>query len=96
MAEKFHDRQFDDGTQVKLAIFRGYVRSWIPVFLTARRAGRNQHVVRQVGRRQRGALPGEIAGRGAQPRDGQFADTHTDVDAFLQQVHHPGSSELGL
>lgn len=39
MAKKFHDDEFDDATQIKLAIFRGYIRKWLPVFLTARKSG---------------------------------------------------------
>lgn len=27
----FHDKTFDDGTLAKLAVFRGYIRAWIPV-----------------------------------------------------------------
>jgi len=34
MAKGFHERGYDDATQVKLAIFREYIRKWIPVFLT--------------------------------------------------------------
>ena len=30
----FHNRSFDDGTQLKLALFRRYIRKWLPVFLT--------------------------------------------------------------
>lgn len=45
MAKHFHESEFDDGTQVKLAIFRGYIRKWLPVFLTARKSGRNQEQV---------------------------------------------------
>lgn len=30
----FHDKTFDPGTQLKLELFRGYIREWIPVFLT--------------------------------------------------------------
>lgn len=45
MAKEFHDKPFDDGTLVKLDIFQGYIRRWIPVFLTDRRQKRNQKVV---------------------------------------------------
>ncbi len=31
---RFHDRQFDSATRLKLEIFRGYLQEWIPVFLT--------------------------------------------------------------
>jgi three-Cys-motif partner protein len=34
MAKSFHENEFNDATQVKLSIFRGYIREWIPVFLT--------------------------------------------------------------
>ena len=45
MAKHFHETAFDDATQVKLAVFRGYIRKWLPVFLTARRSGANQQAV---------------------------------------------------
>ena len=32
---EFHDKSFDAGTKRKLELFRGYLREWIPVFLTA-------------------------------------------------------------
>jgi len=40
--EGFYDRAFDDATQIKLGLFRGYIREWIPVFLNQpkRRRGR--------------------------------------------------------
>jgi three-Cys-motif partner protein len=41
MAKEFHKNEFDDATQVKLAIFRGYIREWLPVFLTNRNSGQN-------------------------------------------------------
>lgn len=34
MNKIFHDQEFDDGTALKLDIFRGYIREWISVFLT--------------------------------------------------------------
>ncbi|OGV38104.1 MAG: hypothetical protein A2X48_07460 [Lentisphaerae bacterium GWF2_49_21] len=34
---KFHDSEFDEATLLKLEIFRGYIREWIPVFLTKNR-----------------------------------------------------------
>lgn len=34
MNEDFHDKPFDETTQDKLSIIRGYIREWIPVFLT--------------------------------------------------------------
>ena len=30
----FHDKPFDAGTKLKLDIFRGYIREWLPVFLS--------------------------------------------------------------
>jgi len=30
---KFHDKPFDEGTLVKLSLFRDYLREWLPVFL---------------------------------------------------------------
>jgi len=30
----FHDKPFDAGTKLKLDIFRGYIRKWLPVFLS--------------------------------------------------------------
>jgi len=32
--KSFHEKTFDTGTQLKLALFRGYIREWIPVFLS--------------------------------------------------------------
>ncbi|NLX04592.1 MAG: three-Cys-motif partner protein TcmP [Phycisphaerae bacterium] len=34
MARDFHDEAFDRETELKLDIFRGYIREWLPVFLT--------------------------------------------------------------
>lgn len=34
---EFHKEAFDDGTILKLEIFRGYIREWLPVFLTVTR-----------------------------------------------------------
>jgi three-Cys-motif partner protein len=34
MVSDFHEKQFDESTTLKLAVFRGYIREWIPVFLT--------------------------------------------------------------
>ena len=34
MVGKFHAKPFDDGTLLKLEIFRGYIREWLPVFLS--------------------------------------------------------------
>ena len=45
MAKSFHDNEFDDATQIKLAIFRGYIRKWIPVFLTAWKEGSNREAI---------------------------------------------------
>lgn len=33
MAKDLHDKPFDEGTNAKLAIFRDYLREWLPVFL---------------------------------------------------------------
>ncbi|HUW82551.1 MAG TPA: three-Cys-motif partner protein TcmP [Phycisphaerae bacterium] len=43
---RFHDNVFDDATQLKLEIFRGYIREWLPVFLTQYKGSRSQR--RQV------------------------------------------------
>jgi three-Cys-motif partner protein len=45
MAKKFHEDEFDDGTQVKLSIFREYIRKWFPVFLVARPGGEAHRTV---------------------------------------------------
>ncbi len=45
MAKRFHENEFDDATQVKLAVFRGYIRKWIPVFLTEWNEGNNPQVI---------------------------------------------------
>ena len=34
MAKDFHNKSFDDETILKLEIFRGYTRQWLPVFLS--------------------------------------------------------------
>lgn len=34
MAKDFHNKSFDDETILKLEIFRGYIREWLPVFLS--------------------------------------------------------------
>lgn len=39
----FHDNAFDPPTHLKLNIFRGYIREWLPVFLTRRTDGRSGH-----------------------------------------------------
>ncbi len=31
---EFHEEAFDEGTKLKLEIFRGYIREWLPVFLS--------------------------------------------------------------
>ena len=36
----FHGKVFDEGTQLKLEIFRSYIREWLPVFLTEYRNSR--------------------------------------------------------
>lgn len=45
MVQRFHESEFDTGTQIKLAIFRGYIREWIPVFLKQRKTGHVQDSV---------------------------------------------------
>lgn len=39
----FHGKAFDDATQLKLEIFRGYIREWLPVFLVQYGSGRGQY-----------------------------------------------------
>ncbi len=34
MTKRFHAEAFDSGTLLKLEIFRGYIRKWLPVFLS--------------------------------------------------------------
>ncbi len=34
VSKGFHKKQFDTGTLLKLAIFRGYISQWLPVFLS--------------------------------------------------------------
>lgn len=34
MAKDFHNKPFDDETILKLQIFKGYIREWLPVFLS--------------------------------------------------------------
>jgi len=34
MANNFHNKPFDDETVLKLEIFQGYIRKWLPVFLS--------------------------------------------------------------
>ena len=36
MAKNFHNKPFDDETILKLEIFQGYIREWLPVFLFKR------------------------------------------------------------
>ena len=36
MAKDFHNKPFDDETILKLQIFQGYIREWLPVFLSGR------------------------------------------------------------
>jgi len=45
MTKAFHKNEFDYGTQVKLAIFRGYIREWISVFLTGWKEGIHPEVI---------------------------------------------------
>ncbi len=39
MTNDFYKNQFDDATQVKLEIFRRYLREWLPVFMNRREGG---------------------------------------------------------
>lgn len=34
MSVDFHSKPFSDGTKLKLAVFRGYIRHWVSVFMT--------------------------------------------------------------
>ena len=34
MMPEFHETDFDDSTHLKLAVFRGYIKEWLPTFLT--------------------------------------------------------------
>ena len=36
MAKDFHNKPFDDETILKLQIFQGYIREWLPVFLSGK------------------------------------------------------------
>ena len=38
----FHDKPFDDATKLKLDIFKGYIREWLPVFMTE--SQRTRHI----------------------------------------------------
>ena len=89
MAKSFHQKPFDDGTQDKLAIFRGYVRRWIPVFLTAWKKGSNFAVVNVC---DFFAGPGtDGAGNPGSPRIIQdelkaYCGTHNDLKANGLQI----------
>lgn len=39
MTKNFHDTPFDEGTRVKLGLFRDYVTAWLPVWLQKAQAG---------------------------------------------------------
>lgn len=41
MSKDFHDEPFDAGTIKKLDIFRGYIREWLPVFLSTNKGYTN-------------------------------------------------------
>jgi len=43
MAKNFHNKPFDEETTLKLQIFQGYIREWLPVFLS-RRSFRTIHI----------------------------------------------------
>ena len=40
MAHDFYDKPFSDETKLKLELFRGYIREWIPVFFTQYTTGK--------------------------------------------------------
>ena len=42
MSKSFYDKIFDDATNLKLEIFRRYLREWLPVFMTRKKDGINQ------------------------------------------------------
>lgn len=44
MTKEFHGEHFDEATLLKLEIFRGYVRAWLPVFLTERSFAEEVHI----------------------------------------------------
>lgn len=89
MVKDFHENRFDDPTQVKLAVFRGYIREWLPVFLTARKSGRNVEAVNVF---DFFAGPGaDTAGNPGSPRIIQdelkdYCRTHGDMKAGGIQV----------
>jgi len=41
MSNDFFSKRFDDATNVKLDIFRLYIREWLPVFMTRQKGGFN-------------------------------------------------------
>ncbi len=41
MSKDFFSKRFDDATNVKLDIFRLYIREWLPVFMTRQKEGTN-------------------------------------------------------
>jgi three-Cys-motif partner protein len=89
MAKSFHQKQFDDGTHDKLTIFRGYVRRWIPVFLTAWKNASNYEAVNVF---DFFAGPGtDAAGNPGSPRIIQdelkaYCGTHNDLKAEGLQI----------
>ncbi len=46
MERDLHNKSFDEGTKAKLAIFRDYLREWLPVFIKKKRdlLENNQHI----------------------------------------------------
>lgn len=42
--KQFHSSVFDGGTQLKLELFRGYIRQWLPVFLSGKSYYSEVHV----------------------------------------------------
>ena len=39
MSRNFHQKPFDDGTRIKLGLFRDYTKAWLPVWLSQARPG---------------------------------------------------------
>jgi len=86
----FHDRSFDDATRLKLELFRGYIREWLPVFLTRR--GGTRANLRCVGIYDFFAGPGcDAEGNPGSPviiaeEIKQFCRTHPELKAGVD-VH---------
>lgn len=80
----FHESDFDEATKLKLDLFRGYIRKWIPVFLTQWKSGKNRTRVNLF---DFFAGPGsDASGNPGSPRILQqelrgYCDTHRDLRA---------------